>query len=96
MSLCPYCHAPLKGAAALPPMSKRQAIIYDMVLTSAHHGCSHKQLLDGIYEGKNQPPGAGIVLRVAVHELNKLLIPVHQRVAGRRGIGYVLVSTKDS
>lgn len=96
MSSCPYCGGPLKGAAALPSMSKRQGIIYDMVLTSANHGCSHEQLLNAIYEGKKQPPGAGIVLRVSIHELNKIIQSLNQRIASRRSVGYVLTTIKDS
>ena len=94
MTVCPYCKTPLKGEAALPEMSQRQDVIYDSLAGAGHKGMSKDDLLRCIYSDDDIPPGGPIVMRVQIHEINKKLKPLHQRIIAKRGFGYVLISTK--
>lgn len=82
MTACPYCRQPLKGDLALPRMSARQRTIYDAVVGAGNMGIRTERLVSLI---DSNGPGAGIVLRVQVHELNKKLLSVRQRIRGSGG-----------
>ncbi len=79
---CPYCHQKLTGAIALPRMSGRQRAIYDAVAKAANIGIKTERLVDLI---DSNGPGGPVVLRVQVHELNKKLTEVKQRIRGSGG-----------
>ncbi len=82
MTACPYCRQPLKGDLALPRMSGRQQRIYEAVVKAGNKGIETERLVKVI---DSNGRGAGIVLRVQVHELNKKLQSVKQRIKGAGG-----------
>lgn len=88
MTTCPYCRQKLTGDLALPRMSQRQKVIYDAVVKAGNTGIRTDRLVSLI---DSNGPGAGIVLRVQVHELNKKLRSVRQRIKGSGG-SYWLVN----
>jgi hypothetical protein len=66
--------------------------IYDAVVAAGKAGVSSANLLAIFYGDKKPPPGGPIVLRVNIHELNKVLADNNQRITGRQG--YRLASLK--
>lgn len=85
MALCPYCKSPLKGKQAFPILPPRQLRIYDAVVAAGRDGLFKEDLLKILYDGKKIPPGGPIVLRVTIHELNKAIKSLDQRIVGRHG-----------
>lgn len=90
---CPYCGSKMKGKAALPFIPPRRMRIYDAVIAAGKAGISSANLLLVFYGDKKPPPGGAIVLRVNIHELNKIIAPIGHCIVGRQG--YRLVSVKD-
>ena len=89
MTLCPYCKRPLKGDLAVPHLSKRQRIVYNAVVESSGEGARRDDLLKAI---GSVGPGGPIVLRVQVHEINKKIAAIKQRIKGSGG-SYWLINT---
>lgn len=89
MNRCPYCRQPLDGMVAIPPMSGRQRTIYDAVTQAGNAGIRTTELVKLI---DSIGPGGGVVLRVQVHELNKKLKVIRQRIKGSGG-SYWLIYT---
>jgi hypothetical protein len=69
-------------------MSSRQRSIYDAVAKGGNMGIKTEKLVSVI---DSNGPGGGIVLRVQVHELNKKLAKLDQRIKGSGG-SYWLVN----
>ena len=82
MTPCPYCRQPLKGEFALPRMSSRQRTIYEAVTAAGSRGIKTEKLVSLI---DSNGPGGGVVLRVQVHELNRKLASLGQRIKGGGG-----------
>jgi hypothetical protein len=94
-SKCPYCGEPLAGNDLIPPMNKRRRRLYDAVTRAGSKGITVRKLLPHMYTAEQQQtPFAWTVLRVQIHELNRTLIPISQRVKAING-SYFLFSTKE-
>ena len=91
MSRCPYCNQKLTGSLAIPSMSVRQRKIYDAVVSAGKDGISQGDLLHVMYD-KIIPPGGQVVMRVNVHEINKLIKELGQRIRCQRYGKYRLVA----
>jgi len=79
----------MSGDLALPLMSDRQRIIYNAVAKAGNTGIRTKELVELI---DSNGPGANIVLRVQICELNKKLSSLYQRIKGAGG-SYWLINT---
>ena len=76
----------------LPPLSHRQKFIYEAVVRAGSSGIQTDRLIAAMY-GKQSPTMAGYgVMRVQVHEINKKLTSINQRIRGYRHCGYRLVA----
>jgi hypothetical protein len=93
-SKCPYCGGPLTGEATIPPMNKRRRRLYNAAAKAGGQGITLEKLLPRMYPKSQKPtPSAWGVLRVEIHELNKDLRKIKQRVAAKNG-SYFLFSTE--
>ena len=70
-------------------MSKRKRLIYDAIVAAGPEGIMPHTILKTIY-GDQLTKGGGVVLRVQICELNKILAKIGQRIKGRRSTGYCL------
>jgi hypothetical protein len=94
-SKCPYCGGPLHGNDLIPPMNKRRRRLYDAVVRNGTSGIEAKDLLQHMYVGdQKQTPSARSVLRVQIHELNRDIRQVHQKISAVDG-SYYLFPTKE-
>lgn len=94
MSICPYCKGEMDGIE-LPRMSGRMLRIYTAVLESGTAGISPSDLLVRMYAEEEWPtPAGGGILRVQIHEINKRIAAIHQRITNWHRGNYRLVSTK--
>lgn len=97
---CPYCGGPLSGDAVLPKMSGRALRIYKTLVAAGPAGVKTPDLLVRMYAEEEWPtPGGNTVLRVQVHNLNKILASHGQHIVwhseyGRKDGGYRLISTE--
>lgn len=82
MTKCPYCKQKIDGVMSLPPMPNRQRTIYEAVAAAGSKGITKSELVSLI---ESNGPGGHIVLRVQVHQLNKALNRLKQRVRGGGG-----------
>lgn len=90
--ICPCCGTDLGTELKHSPVafSKRQQFIYDTVKAAGADGISTKKLVNAVY--KNKPSkGAGVVVRVQIHEMNRFLEPFKQKIASVRDRGYFLL-----
>ena len=95
MILCPYCKTELTGEATLPRMRSRMLRIYHAVLEAGPDGISPQDLLVRMYAEEEWPtPGGGTVLRVNIHELNKIIGPQQQRIINWHRGKYRLIHTE--
>ena len=93
MMLCPYCKQPIDSDIAnLPRMSARRFRIFKTLLDAGSEGMARDDLLVRMYDEDEWPTAGGeTVLRVHIHELNKLLAPQRMYIEGRRMGNYRLV-----
>lgn len=90
---CPYCGQRMDKDIELPPMSARKIRVYKTVAAAGDKGIMSNDLLVRMYDDDEWPtPGGGVVLRVQVCELNKILAGYNQRIVGRRSNGYRLTT----
>ena len=86
--LCPWCRRELEGDMAIPAMSWRRSRIYEAVAAAGRKGIKPKELEVLMYRDGRPKRSANGVLRVQVHEINKLIKPLGQHIRGSRDIGY--------
>lgn len=92
---CPYCGAALGDVATIPEMSRRQDRVYCAVIASGRDGIHPEKLLLKMYDKDQAPtPGGSVVLRVIVHEINKKISAIGQRIISRPYKKYRLISTR--
>lgn len=92
---CPYCGGRLAGNDLIPPMNKRRRRLYDAVAKAGSKGITIRKLLPHMYTAEQQQtPFAWAVLRVQIHELNRTIASLSQKIAAKDG-SYYLFSTKD-
>ena len=93
MMLCPYCKQPsASDIANLPRMSARRFRVFRALLDAGSEGIARDDLLVRMYDTDEWPtPGGETVLRVHIHELNKILEPQRMFIEGRRMGNYRLV-----
>lgn len=85
----------MSGIAPIPQMSVRMQRVYDAVAGAGPKGIPTNDLIARMYGHDEWPtPGGCVVIRVQVCYINKLIAPLNQRIVGKRGIGYRLISTK--
>ncbi len=91
---CPYCAGPLdEPLARLPAMRARRRRIYIAVLQAGPEGLETAALMKEMYEpGRIPTKGAYAMLRVNVHEMNKTLAALGQKITGKPYGRYRLVS----
>ncbi len=77
---CPHCGSIVEREIVLPPMNLRRRRIYKAVAAAGEDGISVTKLLRRMYDGAQPTPGGKVVLRVAVYELNKVLLPLQRRI----------------
>lgn len=94
--ICPYCGT-ITTKPMLPPMKERQRRVYDAVASAGSVGVRVERLMAIMSSPRRPTPGANTVLRVMIHETNKLIAPMGQKIVSRRGRDergrYFLVST---
>lgn len=91
---CPYCHNPIAGEMAAPPVSRRKRRIYNAVVSAGNAGIKAKDLLAHMYGGEQEStPGGPVVLRVMICEMNKVIAKIGQRISAIDG-SYFLFSKK--
>jgi DNA-binding winged helix-turn-helix (wHTH) protein len=97
MMLCPYCKQPIDSEVAnLPRMSERRLRIFKTLLEAGPEGITRDDLLVRMYDEDEWPtPGGTTVLRVNIHEINRLIAPQNLYIEGRRMGGYRLVHLED-
>ena len=89
---CPYCGHQMNEPIITPPLSMRQKSIYQAVVSAGSSGIETSRLIAAMY-GKQTPTMSGYgVMRVQVHEINKKLTSINQRIQGYRHCGYRLVA----
>lgn len=94
---CPYCGGPINGEAALPPMSSRMLRVYRTIAAAGHKGIMPIDLIPRMYDEDEWPtPGGGVVLRVQICGINKLIAPLNQRIVGKRSTGYRLIRYRET
>ena len=77
-------------------MRPRMMRIYLAALNAGADGISSIELLARMYAEEEWPtPGGAVVLRVQIHELNKIIAPLHQRIVNWHRGKYRLVSTQE-
>ena len=86
MSHCPYCGGKLTGKIAVPRMSARQRRIYDAIINAGQNGISQADLASAMYNGGKVGRGFAVMLRVKVHEINKIIQGLHAPLQTRGGI----------
>lgn len=92
---CPYCQAPLTDQLAIPPLSKRRKRIYDAVVEAGHTGIPAPELVVAMYAPEEDlTPGAYVMMRVHIHEMNKTLASVKQKIVSKPYGAYRLISTQ--
>lgn len=82
MNECPYCHQPMKEVV-VPLMKLRHRKIYDAVVEGGPEGVAFTTLIKLVWP--KSTPGAYVMLRVAVHEMNKKIALLGQRIVAMRG-----------
>lgn len=87
---CPYCNSPLNGANALPLLGARKQRVYDAVARGGRSGVAAQALVKALYDGAKAPRAAMTVLRVEIHNLNRLIKPNGQRIRGRQHKYYLV------
>lgn len=83
MMNCPYCGSRVANIEPLP-LSRRQSIIYREVASAGESGIEPEDLIEAVW-GKRPTKGADIMLRVQIHELNKVLADYGKRVVAKGG-----------
>lgn len=92
---CPYCGSPLDGNSIVSPTNKRRRRLYDAVAKAGSKGITVKKLLPHMYTaGQQQTPSAWAVLRVQIHELNRTIASLSQKIKAVDG-SYYLFSTEE-
>lgn len=80
---CPYCRQ-ATAAPSVPLLSHQRGIIYRTIVAAGPHGVSVADLLAKVYGAPDRaPPSAHTVLRVNIHETNKVIRPIGQRIRGK-------------
>lgn len=91
---CPYCGNDLPEQMQIPVMSERMLRVYKTVAASGPKGVKSVNLIDHLYEfGRKPAKSANGQLRKVIHEMNKVLAAVNQRVMAHPYRRYRLYST---
>jgi hypothetical protein len=94
MSNCPYCKREAPAEIAQPLLlSPRRRKIYSAVAAAGPDGASSFDLIKAVYGEQEPPAAAGTILRVQVHELNRTLKLLGQRIVSNHCRGYTLVAS---
>lgn len=97
MNKCPYCGGELTGSETVPVMNWRRDRIYTAVAAAGRVGVSADELIGLMYrKGQTRTPGAAMVLRVQICEINKTLknSGILQRIKAGAPNGYHLAAVK--
>jgi hypothetical protein len=97
MAKCPYCGGELLvDEPRLPRLTPRQYRIYQTLLNAGPNGMGNKDLAVRMLADEEWPtPGIMISLRVRIHELNKRIASMGQRVVSYKYGTYVLKHLED-
>lgn len=96
MIVCPYCKSNIKKEPEIPKMSARMLRVYKAVVEAGPDGIHPQDLLVKMYAEAEWPtPGGGTVLRVQIHEINKLIGVLQQRIVGCYFGNYRIITTKE-
>lgn len=96
MIVCPYCKGKISNEPELPRLSARMVRIYEAVLRAGTAGISPSDLLVRMYAEEEWPTPAGSgIMRVQIHEINKRIASINQRITNWHRGNYRLVQIKE-
>ena len=93
MIKCPFCKQKLGTEFQVPKLNRRRSRIYNAVVKAGPAGVPKTILIEKMYGGDRPTPKGDIVLRVNIHEINRTLKPLGQRIKSNRQHGYCLMES---
>lgn len=89
--ICPFCKEPMPAFTRIPLLHPRKQRIYNAVAGAGREGIDSEDLLVRMYADDEMPtPGGMQVLRVKIHEINKAIAVLNQRIVSAFRGRYVL------